>query len=123
MPGAALYVAAARVAAAAGVQEHESIRRSFQLTRAERREVLADNFSGAVHLKGYDGTEPRATIPKRLRADRAERAAETRSEARGRPERDRVRMFVDVRTAGGDPELRFKSLNGIFKSETEAIDP
>ena len=94
----AMLLAAAVIAGGAEVEERETIRKTFPLTGSDRRELFIDTFNGAIHVKGYNGNEVRATIEKRLRADAPERAADARREVKLEADQqgNRVRFYVNA---------------------------
>lgn len=66
--------------AAAGVDQSETIEKTYPLSGVAPKKVIVDNVNGSIHVTGYAGSEVRLVAHKRLRADSSETAEQARRE-------------------------------------------
>ena len=85
------------MAAAAEVEQNETIQKTYALSGAAPKKVIVDNVNGSIHVTGYAGSEVRLVAHKRLRADSAEAAEQARRDVKLDITQDdnTVRFYVD----------------------------
>jgi len=85
------------MAAAAEVEQNETIQKTYALSGAAPKKVIVDNVNGSIHVTGYAGSEVRLVAHKRLRADSAETAEQARRDVKLDITQDdnTVRFYVD----------------------------
>jgi hypothetical protein len=85
------------LAAAAEVEQNETIQKTYALSGAAPKKVVVDNVNGSIHVTGYAGNEIRLVAHKRLRADSSETAEQARRDVKLDISQDgnTVRFYVD----------------------------
>jgi hypothetical protein len=78
-------------------QDQETIKRTFDFSGTGPRKLTVDNFSGYIHVTGYDGNTVRMTALRRNRAESNETLAEAKRDVKldAAQEGNSVRLYVD----------------------------
>lgn len=92
-------------------EDRETIRRTFNVTSGSGpKKLLVDNFTGYVHVNGYDGSEVQVTAEKHIRAESNEAVAEAKRDVKLdiSQQGNFVRLYVDgpFRTHDGGSNYR-----------------
>jgi hypothetical protein len=95
--GLALYTCGLSLPLLAGVEEKNTIQKTFAIARPETARVEVDNMTGPIRVTGYDGSEVQATVRQTIEADSKEKLEEARRDVKldMTEQGGTVRFYVD----------------------------